>query len=82
MRSQKDGVEPLRQRLLKLLAKPKYQPLNKTDLAKRLGVPVEGRAAFRRLLRDLERERAKSPVSGKSGTSYLKKRTLSSVHYR
>jgi ribonuclease R len=54
MRSQKDGVEPLRQRLLNLLAHPKYQPLNKTDLAKRLDVPVEGRAAFRRLLVDLE----------------------------
>jgi ribonuclease R len=56
MRSQKDGVEPLRQRLLKLLAHPKYQPLNKTDLAKRLGVPVEARARFRRLLADLETE--------------------------
>jgi ribonuclease R len=56
MRSPKDGVEPLRQRLLKLLAHPKYQPLNKTDLAKRLGVPVEERPAFRRLLTDLETE--------------------------
>ena len=54
MRSQKDGVEPLRRRLLNLLAHPKYQPLNKTDLAKRLGVPVDERAVFRRLLADLE----------------------------
>jgi ribonuclease R len=56
MRSQKDGIEPHRQRLLNLLANPKYQPLNKTDLAKRLGVPVQERATFRRLLVDLERE--------------------------
>jgi ribonuclease R len=56
MRSQKDGIEPLRQRLLNLLADPRYQPLNKTDLAKRLGVSVDGRSAFRRLLIDLEKE--------------------------
>jgi ribonuclease R len=56
MRSQKDGVEPLRQRLLNLLAHPQYQPLNKTDLAKRLGVSVAGRSAFRRLLVDLEKQ--------------------------
>ncbi len=56
MRSQKDGVEPLRQRLLNLLAHPQYQPLNKTDLAKRLGVSVDERSAFRRLLIDLEKQ--------------------------
>jgi ribonuclease R len=56
MRSQKDGVEPLRQRLLNLLAHSKYQPLNKTDLAKRLGVSVDERSAFRRLLIDLEKQ--------------------------
>src|SRR5258708_1023827 len=56
MRSQKDGVEPLRQRLLNLLAHPRYQPLNKTDLAKRLGVSVDERSAFRRLLIDLEKQ--------------------------
>ncbi|HET9375574.1 MAG TPA: ribonuclease R [Chthoniobacterales bacterium] len=56
MRSQKDGVTPLRQRLLHMLANPRYQPLNKTDLAKRLGVPINGRSAFRRLLTDLEKE--------------------------
>jgi ribonuclease R len=54
MRSQKDGIGPLRQRLLNLLANPIYQPLNKTDLAKRLGVSLDDRAAFRRLLADLE----------------------------
>ena len=56
MRSQKDGVTPLRQRLLHMLANPKYQPLNKTDLAKRLGIPINARSAFRRLLTDLEKE--------------------------
>ena len=56
MPSEKDGVEPLRERLLNLLANPKYQPLTKTDLAKRLDVSVEGRAAFRRLLVDLEKQ--------------------------
>jgi ribonuclease R len=56
MRSQKDGVEPLRQRLLNLLANPQYQALNKTDLAKSLGVPIDARSAFRRLLTDLEKE--------------------------
>jgi len=56
MRSQKDGVEPLRQRLLNLLAHPKYQPLNKTDLAKRLGLTVDERSSFRRLLIDLEKQ--------------------------
>jgi len=56
MRSQKDGVEPLRQRLLNLLAHPQYQPLNKTDLAKRLGVSFDERSAFRRLLIDLEKQ--------------------------
>jgi ribonuclease R len=56
MRSQKDGVEPLRQRLLNLLAHSKYQPLNKTDLAKRLEISVDERSAFRRLLIDLEKQ--------------------------
>jgi ribonuclease R len=56
MRSQKDGVEPLRQRLLNLLAHPQYQPLNKTDLGKRLGVKLDERSAFRRLLIDLENQ--------------------------
>jgi len=56
MRSQKDGVEPIRQRLLNLLAHPKYQPLNKTALAKRLGLTVDERSSFRRLLIDLEKQ--------------------------
>src|SRR5258708_22979952 len=56
MRSQKSGVEPLRQRLLNLLAHPQYQPLNKTDFSKRMGMPVDWRSAFRRLLVDLEKQ--------------------------
>ncbi|MGA8658059.1 MAG: ribonuclease R [Chthoniobacterales bacterium] len=41
-------------RLLELLASPKYQPLAKTDLAKRLNVPVTERGKFRKLLIELE----------------------------
>jgi hypothetical protein len=50
----KRAKEELEQRLLRLLAHPRYQALNKTDLAKRLGVSLEDRAAFGRLLKDLE----------------------------
>jgi ribonuclease R len=42
------------QRLLEFLGSPRYQPLNKTDLAKRLRIPVSERSGFRRLLSDLE----------------------------
>jgi ribonuclease R len=48
--------EPLEARLLHLLGQPKYQPLAKTDLAKKLRVPVDERAAFRKLLQRLEAE--------------------------
>ena len=44
----------LEQRLLELLALPRYQPLNKTDLAKRLRLSVDRQAGFRKLLNDLE----------------------------
>jgi ribonuclease R len=54
MRSPKRAKEGLEQRLLRLLSHPRYQALDKTDLAKRLGVSLEDRAAFRRLLKDLE----------------------------
>jgi ribonuclease R len=50
----KRAKEGLEQRVLRLLAHPRYQALNKTDLAKRLGVSLEDRGAFRRLLNDLE----------------------------
>ena len=42
------------QRLLEFLGSPRYQPLNKTDLAKRLKIPVDERSGLRRLLSDLE----------------------------
>jgi ribonuclease R len=45
---------PLEARLLRLLALPDYTPLNKIDLSKKLGIPVDERAAFRKLLNDLE----------------------------
>jgi ribonuclease R len=44
----------LEARLLRLLALPKYTPLNKIDLAKKLGVPADERAVFRRVLKELE----------------------------
>src|SRR5260370_35733710 len=40
--------------LLEFLGSPWYEPLNKTDLAKRLQIPVNERSRFRRLLSDLE----------------------------
>jgi ribonuclease R len=42
------------QRLLELLGSSRYQPLTKTDLAKRLRISVNERSGFRRLLSDLE----------------------------
>jgi ribonuclease R len=50
----KGVAQPLDQRLLSFLGSNKYQPLNKTDLAKKLGVPVDERAGFRKLLVQLE----------------------------
>src|SRR5436190_539531 len=46
----------LRERLLKLLASPKYQPLDKSELAWELQVPSDARSELRRLLKDLEDE--------------------------
>src|ERR1700724_526223 len=42
------------QRVLELLGSPRYQPLDKTELAKRLQIPLNERLRFRRLLNDLE----------------------------
>ena len=50
----KGVAQPLDQRVLSFLGSEKYQPLNKTDLAKKLGVPVDERAGFRKLLAQLE----------------------------
>lgn len=49
-----DTANSLEARLLELLASPKYQPLAKIDLAKRLNVPVAERGKFRKLLIELE----------------------------
>ena len=50
----KGVAHPLNQRVLSFLGSSKYQPLNKTDLAKELGVSVDERAGFRKLLAQLE----------------------------
>jgi ribonuclease R len=50
----KGVAQPLDQRVLSFLGNDKYQPLNKTDLAKKLGVPIDERAGFRKLLTQLE----------------------------
>jgi ribonuclease R len=50
----KGVAQPLDQRVLSFLGSKKYQPLNKTDLAKKLGVPVDERASFRKLLAQME----------------------------
>jgi ribonuclease R len=42
------------ERLLELLGSPRYQPLNKTELANRLQITLDERSRFRRLLNDLE----------------------------
>jgi ribonuclease R len=42
------------QRVLELLGSSRYQPLDKTELAKRLQIPLNERSRFRRLLNDLE----------------------------
>ncbi|MBV8815849.1 MAG: ribonuclease R [Verrucomicrobia bacterium] len=54
MGSSKGVAQALEQRVLSLLGNAKYQPLDKTDLAKKLGVPVDQRAGFRKLLGQLE----------------------------
>jgi ribonuclease R len=50
----KGVAQPLDRRVLSFLGSSKYQPLNKTDLAKKLGVSVDERAGFRKLLLQLE----------------------------
>ncbi|MDQ2867521.1 MAG: ribonuclease R [Verrucomicrobiota bacterium] len=44
----------LRAEILRLVAQPKYRPLEKTEMADALGVPVDGRGEVRRVLHDLE----------------------------
>ena len=46
--------ENLKSKILKLLAAPKYQPLDKVELSKKLGLSSDERAGLRDLLRQLE----------------------------
>ncbi len=48
------GATDLRTRLLRLLGSPKYQPLDKVELTKKLGLKPDDRPALKDLLRDLE----------------------------
>jgi ribonuclease R len=45
----------IRERILALLSRKDYRPLNKIEIARELGVSGSARAALRRMLRDLER---------------------------
>jgi ribonuclease R len=47
---------PLRDRLLKLFRDPRYQPLDKVELSKKLGLSSDDRVHLRTLLRALEQE--------------------------
>ncbi len=52
------GVADLRGRILKLLAEPRYQPLDAVDLSKKLGLQSDARAQLRNVLRALEQQGA------------------------
>src|SRR5216117_2250782 len=45
----------IREQVLALLARKDYRPLNKLDIARKLGVTGAGRVALRKSLRELER---------------------------
>ena len=51
----KDGRK-IRENVLALLARKDYRPLDKTDIARKLGLTASERVALRKALRDLERE--------------------------
>ena len=70
----KGVAQPLAQRVLSFVESSKYQPLNKTELAKKLGVPVDERAALRKLLVQLESS-GKVTGSGRIVMSFLRPRT-------
>jgi ribonuclease R len=46
--------KPVEERLIQLIGSPKYQPLNKNDLARSLKIGIDERSKFRRLLNELE----------------------------
>src|SRR5215813_3556287 len=45
----------IREQILSLLARKDYRPLNKIDIARKLGLTSAGRVALRKSLRELER---------------------------
>src|SRR5215471_5943109 len=45
----------IREQILGLLARKDYRPLNRVDIARRLGLTSTGRVALRKILRELER---------------------------
>src|SRR5215469_11792422 len=49
-----DGSK-MREQILALLARKDYRPLNKVEIARKIGVSGRTRVALRRMLRDLER---------------------------
>ena len=48
----------LRAKILRLLAQPKYQPLDKVELTKKLGLKADDRPELKELLREMEQEGA------------------------
>ena len=46
--------QTLSERILALMRSPRYQPLDKVELSKKLGIPAEDRAQIREALADLE----------------------------
>ena len=53
MAASKNG---LRERILKLMGEPEYQPLDKVELTRKLGLLSDDRSQLRALLRGLEQE--------------------------
>src|SRR5947209_3819733 len=50
------AANDLRAKILRLLASPKYQPLDKVELTKKLGLKSDDRAELKELLREMEQE--------------------------
>src|SRR5437762_5166192 len=45
----------IREQILSLLARKDYRPINKVEIARKMGVTAAGRVALRKSLRELER---------------------------
>lgn len=52
--SNSPSADEIKARLLRLLASPKYQPLDKVELTKKLGLKSDDRADLKEVLRELE----------------------------